>query len=102
MDIRNVCNVQLVNIGKEKLTVTTETEGVVPFPCGRFWSVVVTAAFSETAVPFSNAGETASLPSLVHRLGDPVDPGIAANGLVTGVNEDDLVIFVYAILVYPV
>jgi len=102
MDIRNVCNVQLVNIGKENLTVTTETEGVVPFPCGRFWSVVVTAAFSETAVPFSNAGETASLPSLVHRLGDPVDPGIAANGLVTGVNEDDLVIFVYAILVYPV
>lgn len=74
-----MCNIQLVNIGKENLTVTTETESVVPFPCGRFWSVVVTAAFSKTAVPFSDAGETASLPSLVHRLGDPVNLGIAAN-----------------------
>ena len=37
------------------------------------------AAFSETAVLLSDAGETASLPALVHRLGDPVDSRIAAN-----------------------
>ena len=79
------------------------------------------AAFSETAVLFSDAGETTSLPALVHRLGDPVDPRIAANlyarilltsrktressrtyGLVIGVNENDLVIFVDTILVNPI
>ena len=75
--------------------------------------------FSEPAVLFSNAGETPSLPTFVYRLGDPVDSRVAANlqtlstpheteepssthGLVTGVNEDDLVVFVYTILVNPV
>jgi len=89
-------------MGKNNLTVTTETEGVVPLPCGRFGSVVVTAAFSKTAVPFSDAGETASFPALVHRFGDPVNLGVAANGLMIGIDEDNLVIFVYAILVYPI
>ena len=72
-------NIQLVNIAKWILTVTTEAEGVVPLPSGRLWGVVVATAFSKTAVLFSDAGETTSLPALVHRLGDPVDLGVAAN-----------------------
>jgi hypothetical protein len=64
---------------KKNLTVTTETEGVVPFPSGRLGSVVVAIALSEPAVLFSNAGETASLPTLMHRPSDPVDPGVTAN-----------------------
>jgi len=79
MDIGNMCNIQLVNIARKNLTVAAKAEGVVPLPGGRLGGVVVAATFSETAVLFSNAGETASLPALVHRLGDPVDPWVAAN-----------------------
>jgi len=96
-----MCNIQLVNIAND-LTVAAKTEGVVPLPGGRFGSVVVATAFSETTVLFSDAGETASLPALVHRLGDPVDSRIAANGLVIGVNENDFIIFVDTILINPI
>ena len=111
---------QLVNTAKKNLTVAAKAEGVVPLPGGRLGGVVVAAAFPKSTVLFSNTSETASLPALVHRLGDPVDPRIAANlyariskkwgkpeslrtySLVVGVNEDDLVIFIDAVLVNPV
>jgi len=102
MDIGNMCDIQLVNIGKGNLTVATKTEGVVPLPGGRLGGVVVATAFSETAVLFTNAGETASLPALVHRLGDPVDPRVAANSLVIRINENDFVVFVDTVLVDPI
>jgi len=79
MDIGNMCNIQLVNIARKNLTVAAKAEGVVPLPGGRLGGVVVAAAFSKTTVLFSDACETASLPALVHRLGDPVDPWVAAN-----------------------
>jgi len=97
-----MCNIQLVNIAKRDLTVTTEAKGVVSLPSGQLWSVVVAVAFSETTVLLSNAGETTSLPAFVHGLGNPVDPRVPADSLVTRVNEDDLVIFVYTILVNPI
>ena len=78
-DIGNMYNIELVNMTMMNLTVTAEAEGVVPLPGGRLGGVVVTAAFSKTAVLFSNAGETASLSALVHRLGDPADPRVTAN-----------------------
>ena len=78
-------------------------------------------AFSETTVLFSNTREAASLPALVYRLGNPVDPRVAANlyaripsvwvqarehpetyGFVIGIDEDYLVIFVDTVLVDPV
>ena len=74
-----MCNIQLVNIAKGNLTVATETEGVVSLPSGRLGSVVVTITLSKPTVLFSNACETAGLPTLMHRLGDPVNPGVAAN-----------------------
>jgi len=91
IDIGNTCNIRLANTVKN-LTVAGEAESVVPLPGGRLGRVVVAAAFSETPVPFASTGKTASLPALVHRLGDPVDPSVAANRLVTGVDEDNLVI----------
>lgn len=74
-----MCNIQLVNVAKKILTVAAKAEGVVPLPGGRLGGVVVAAAFSKTAVLFSNAGETASLSPLVHRFSDPVDPRVAAD-----------------------
>ena len=116
-----MCNIQIVDIAKKDLTVAAEAECIVPFPGGRLGGVVVAVAFPETTVLLSNTCETASLPALVHRLGDPVDPWIPADldtgilsvsggagepskayGLVIGINEDDLVIFVDTILVNPV
>jgi len=97
-----MCNIQLVNTAKKNLAVAAKAEGVVPFPGGLLGGVVVAAAFSKTAVPFSDAGETTSLSALVHRFGDPVDPRVAADALMIGVNKDDLVIFVDAVLVNPV
>jgi len=102
MNIGNTCNIQFVNVARENLTVATEAESVVPLPSGRLGGVVVAAAFSKTAVLFSNTGEATSLPALVHRLGDPVDPRVAAYTLVVWINEDDLVIFVDTVLVNPV
>ena len=64
---------------KKNLTVAAETESVVPFPGGQLGGVVVAVALSETTVLLSNAGKTTSLPALVHRLGNPVNPWVAAN-----------------------
>lgn len=121
MDTGNICNIQLVKIEKEGLTVAAEAKSVVPLPGGQLGSVVVAISFSETTVLFSDAGETASLPALVYRLGYPVDPRVAANlyagvpstlgetrkpsktyGLVIRIDEDDLVILVDTVLVNPV
>ena len=46
--------------------------------------------------------ETAGLAVLVDRVDDPVDAGIAADGLVLGVDEDDLEVLVGRVLVDPV
>jgi len=97
-----MCNIQLVNVAKKILTVAAKAEGVVPLPAGVLGGVVVPATFSKTAVLFSNAGEAASLSALVHRISDPVDPWVAADGFMIWVNEDNFVIFVDAVLVNPV
>ena len=39
---------------------------------------------------------------LVHTVADPVDAGVPADGLVLGVDEDDLVVLVGRVLVDPV
>ena len=39
---------------------------------------------------------------LVNRLDNPVDSGVAADGLVLGVNQNDLKVFVGGVLVDPV
>ena len=64
--------------------------------------MVVTIALAEATVLLANAGKTASLAPLVDGVDDPVDPGITANRLVVGVNEDNLVVLVHTVLVDPV
>jgi hypothetical protein len=56
----------------------------------------------DTTGLLAGGSETASLTVLVHGVDDPVDAGVTADGLVLGVDEDDLVVLVGAVLVDPV
>ena len=56
----------------------------------------------DTTGLLAGGGETASLTVLVHRVDDPVDAGVTADGLVLGVDKDDLVVLVGGVLVDPV
>ena len=62
----------------------------------------VAVALVETTGLLAGGGEAAGLAVLVDRVDDPVDAGITADGLVGGVDEDDLVVLVGGILVDPV
>lgn len=64
--------------------------------------VVVLGALAETTVALALGGEATRLAVLVDGVGDPVDAGVAADGLVLGVDEDDLVVLVDTVLVDPV
>lgn len=50
----------------------------------------------------AGSGKTTALAVLVDRVDDPVDAGVAADGLVHRVDADDLVVLVRAVLVDPV
>jgi hypothetical protein len=64
--------------------------------------VVETVTLSETTGLLAGGGEAAGLAVLVHGGDDPVDAGIAADGLVLRVHEDDLEVLVGRVLVDPV
>lgn len=64
--------------------------------------LVVAVALVETTGALAGGGEAASLAVLVDRVDDPVDAGVDADGLVVGVDEDDLVVLVGRVLVDPV
>lgn len=86
------------------LSVSLQVERVVPLPrlppaCRRL-GVRVTLA--ETARLLAGGRQASGLAVLVHRVHDPVDARITADGLVLGVDEDDLVVLVGRILVDPV
>jgi hypothetical protein len=86
------------------LAVTPEGEGVVPLPCLSATSgrLVVGVTLSETTALLAGGCESTAFAVLVDGLGDPVDAGIAADGLVLGVDEDDLEVLVGGVLVDPV
>lgn len=62
----------------------------------------VAVALVETTGLLAGSSETAGLAVLVDGVDDPVDAGVDADGLVLGVNEDDLVVLVGGVLVDPV
>lgn len=64
--------------------------------------IVVPMALVETARLLAGRGEAAHLAVLMDGLDDPVDAGIAADGFVLRVHEDDFVVLVGAVLVDPV
>jgi len=64
--------------------------------------LVVSVALVETARLLASGGEAAAFAVLVNGVDDPVDAGICADGLVLGIDTDDLVVLVRRILVDPV
>lgn len=62
----------------------------------------VAVALVETTGLLAGGGEAAGLAVLVDGVDDPVDAGVDADGLVLGVDEDDLVVLVGGVLVDPV
>ena len=82
--------------------VAAEAEGVVLLPGRPAWRVVVAVALAETTRLLAGGGETAALAVLVDGVDNPVDTGILSDGLVLGVDEDDLVVLVGRVLVDPV
>lgn len=64
--------------------------------------LVVAVALVETAGALAGSSEAAGLAVLVDGVDDPVDAGVDADGLVAGVDQDDLVVLVGGVLVDPV
>lgn len=64
--------------------------------------LVVTMALVEAAGLLAGSSETTGLAVLVNGVDDPVDARVDADGLVLGVDEDDLVVLVRGVLVDPV
>lgn len=62
----------------------------------------VAVALVEAARLLAGGGEAAGLAVLVDGVDDPVDAGVAADGGVLRVDEDDLVVLVGRVLVDPV
>ena len=64
--------------------------------------LVVSVTFAQTTRLLASSGETTRFTVLVDRVDDPVDAGVAADGLVLRVNEDNLEVLVGRVLVDPV
>jgi hypothetical protein len=64
--------------------------------------LAVAVALVETARLLARGCETAALAVLVYGVDDPVDAGVHADGLVLGVDADDLIVLVGGVLVDPV
>jgi hypothetical protein len=87
-----------------RLPVAPQGQGVVAEPglSAAGLGLVVAVALVETAGLLAGGGEAAGLAVLVDGVDDPVDAGVDADGLVLGVDEDDLVVLVGRVLVDPV
>lgn len=87
-----------------RLPVAPERQSVLPLPGvpPASLGVVVAVALVETSALLAGSSQTTHLAVLVDWLDDPVDAGIAADGLVLWVDEDDLVVLVGGVLVDPV
>jgi hypothetical protein len=90
--------------GGERLPVAPQGQGVVSLPglSAASGGLVVAVALVETTGALAGGGEATSLAVLVDGVDDPVDAGVDADGLVAGVDEDDLVVLVGGVLVDPV
>jgi hypothetical protein len=87
-----------------RLTVTTEGDGVAALPgsvLGRV-GLGMSESLSDSTGLASSGGKTTSLTVLVDRGDDPVDASIVTDGVVVGVDQDDLVELVGGVLTNPV
>ena len=87
-----------------RLPVAPQGQGVLALPglSPAGGGVVVLVTLVDTTGLLAGGGKTASLTVLVHRVDDPVDTGVTADGLVLRVDENDLVVLVGGVLVDPV
>lgn len=87
-----------------RLSVAPEGESVLSLPglSAASRGVVVTVALVDTTVVLAGGGEATEFAVLVDGVDDPVDASILADGLVLGVDEDDLEVLVGRVLVDPV
>jgi hypothetical protein len=86
------------------LAVAPERQSVVPLPrlppaCSRLG---VSVSLAQSTALLASGGETTALAVLVNGVDDPVDAGIATDGLVVGVDQDNFVVLVGRVLVDPV
>ena len=90
--------------GRTRLSVAPEGEGVVALPglSATGTGLVVAVALVETTGLLAGGGEAAGLAVLVDGVDDPVDAGVDADGLVLGVDQDNLVVLVDTVLVDPI
>lgn len=88
----------------QPLPVAPEGQGVVALPglSAASTGLVVAVTLVETTGGLAGGGEATSLAVLVDGVDDPVDAGVDADGLVLGVDKDDLVVLVGGVLVDPV
>jgi len=86
------------------LPVAPEGQGVLSLPglSAASLGVVVSVTLGDTTVVLSGSGKAAELTVLVDWVGDPVDAGITADGLVLRVDKNDLEVLVGRVLVDPV
>lgn len=64
--------------------------------------LVETMSLSKTTRLLASGSEATGLSVLVDGVDDPADAGVAADGLVLGVDQDNLVVLVGGVLVNPV
>ncbi len=64
--------------------------------------LVESVALAQSTRLLAGSSEATRLAVLVNWLDDPVDAGITADGLVLGIDEDDLKVLVGRVLVDPV
>jgi len=90
--------------GATRLPVSPQGEGVVTLPglSATGLGLGVAMALVETTRALAGGGKATGLAVLVDGGDDPVDAGILADGLVLGVDEDDLEVLVGRVLVDPV
>lgn len=86
------------------LPVAPQGEGVVAEPglSAAGGGLVVAVTLVETTRALASGSKATSLAVLVDGVDDPVDAGVDADGLVLGVDKDDLVVLVGRVLVDPV
>jgi hypothetical protein len=83
------------------LAVSTQRKSVGAFPLGppgRTVLGVLGTTARKTTVLLASRGQTTELSVLVDRIHNPVDLGIATNGLVGWVDKDHLVVLVGGVL----
>ena len=87
------------------LTIATEREGVVALPGSttrRTDRVSAVALVFQATGLLASSSETAHFTVLVYGSDDPVDAGIVANLLMSGVDQNDFIVLVCGVLSNPV